>query len=118
MPTAGRSQYRGAVGTPGLPDAAEPSGWDGSSGWDGTIAETVAHLTRAHRFLEHLGHTIPPPGRLTFVELDDAIRCVSRALISLGADQAGPNPAAPGRLEWIDMASSTRSGCPPQENET
>jgi hypothetical protein len=83
-----------------MPGATEAPGWDGLSSWDGTVFVTVAYLTRAHQLLEHLGSTISsPPARSTFFELDDAIRCVSRALLSLGADAARPNPEAPGRPE-------------------
>src|SRR5580658_3835441 len=101
-----------------MPDAAEPSGWDGSSGWDGTVSETVAYLTRAHRLLEHMERTNPSPlDRLTFFELDDVIRCVSRALLSLGTGLARPNPVAPSRLEWIDGTASTGNARRAQEDD-
>jgi hypothetical protein len=74
-------------------DAAEPSRWDGPSSWQETVSETLAYLSRAQQLLEHLERTVvSAPGGLTFVEVDDAVRCVSRAVLALGADFPGPSP--------------------------
>jgi hypothetical protein len=79
------------VGATGMPEAAGHSRWEALSSPDGIVSETIAYLTGAHQLLDRLGKTIDPAAdRLTFVEVEDAIRCVSRALLALGADRPGP----------------------------
>jgi hypothetical protein len=101
-----------------MPDAAEPSRWEASSSRDGIVSETVAYLTRAHQLLDHLGRTIAAPGRLTFVEVDDAIRCVSRAPLALCADRPRPRPVALVRLERMAWTAQTGSDRPAQNHQT
>ena len=68
------------MGTSARPDAAVPSRWAAVIELGGIVSETVAYPTCAGQLLESLGRTVDPgPRRLTFVEVDDAIHCVSRA---------------------------------------
>jgi hypothetical protein len=70
--------------------------------WDGIIFEAATDLVRAYRLLEQLGRTTPQDsGRWTFFEVDDAIRCVSRALLALDTAprQAARGDPGPGHID-------------------
>jgi hypothetical protein len=106
------------VGTTGRPDGAEPPGWEASSSEDGLVCETVAYLAGAVPLLERLGRTIASaPGRLTFVEVDDAIRCVSRALLALGTDRPRPSPVPQPRLQRTAGTGRTGGDRPAQKHQ-
>ena len=106
------------MSTTGRPDGADPPGWEASSSEDGIVSETVADLTGADQLLERLGRTMASaPGRLTFVEVDDAIRCVWRALLALGTDRPRPSPVPQPRLQRTARSAWTGGDRPAQEHQ-
>jgi hypothetical protein len=81
----------GPSGTPNV------FGW-ADAGWDGIISEATTHLLGAYRLLERLGGmSVDGSERWTFFEVDDAIRCVSHALLALD-----PGPAVATRRQVDD----------------
>ncbi len=107
------------MGTTGRPDGAEPPGWEASSSEDGIVCVTVAYLDGAVRLLDRLGRIMASArGRLTFVEVEDAIRCVSRALLALGTDRPRPSPVPPLRLQRAAGTDRTGGDRPAQKHQT
>jgi hypothetical protein len=92
---------------------AEPSTSDVSSSGPEIISEVSAHLTDAYQLLVRIGRTISlARDGLTFVEVDEAVRSISRALLALGEDRPVPAPPPHPLVEPMARTARTTSDRP------
>ena len=67
-----------------MPDAPEL----GSASWDEIAFQAAECLGEARQLLEQLRRTVrSAPTLLTFIEVDDAMQCVTRALLALETER-------------------------------
>src|ERR1017187_9700632 len=91
----------------GFPSAQMRDRWNTSlDGWETDIADVGAHLTSAIATIAgHVANTSDPDVALMFLELDEALHCVQRALLALNAFSRIPGlrsgwPPSLGALKW------------------